>query len=113
MCIRDRLCSTYFSNLLGIVENHLCDCLGHLDLFKRYAAKQGICINISCENDYLQKVLEAAISHGIGIEINTSGVRYGIGCMPSLDVLKLYSQLHGEIDVYKRQLHIIRRNPAV
>lgn len=42
-------------------------------------------------------MLEAAISHGIGIEINTSGVRYGIGCMPSLDVLKLYSQLHGEI----------------
>lgn len=93
----DRLCNTYFSNLLGIVENHLCDCLGHLDLFKRYAARQGIHINIPCENDYLQKVLKTAISHGIGIEINTSGVRYGIGCMPSLEVLKLYSKLHGEI----------------
>ena len=93
----DRLYNTYFSYLLEIIEHNLCDCLGHLDLFKRYAARQGISLNISCENDYLQKVLQEAISHGIGIEINTSGIRQGIGCMPSLDVLKLYSQLHGEI----------------
>lgn len=91
------LYNNYFSSLLEIIKNNLCDCLGHLDLFKRYAAKQGISLNVPCENDYLQKVLKEAISHGIGIEINTSGIRYKIGCMPSLDILKLYSQLHGEI----------------
>lgn len=93
----DRLYDTYFSYLLEIIENHLCDCIGHLDLFKRYAARQGISLNISLDNDYLQKVLKSAIAHGIGIEINTSGIRHGIGCMPSLDVLKFYAQLHGEI----------------
>ncbi|MDQ9761584.1 hypothetical protein RFZ45_22490, partial [Acinetobacter baumannii] len=66
----EQLCHSYFSCLLEIIEHNLCDCLGHLDLFKRYAARQGISLNISCENDYLQKVLQEAISHGIGIEIN-------------------------------------------
>jgi len=72
--------------------------LGHFDLLKRY-------IPYGCEkqvfNDHFD-VIEATFKHlislGKGIEVNTSGFRYGLGqTHPTLDFLKLYRALGGEV----------------
>ena len=68
--------------------------LGHVDLIKRYA-------DLYPSNhfhDALKDILTLVISRGKGIEINTSGVRYGLPtAMPSPDILKLYKECGGEI----------------
>ena len=68
--------------------------LGHVDLVKRYTKKP-------CDNPFhseLTEIFNIIIPEGKGIELNTSGVRYGLtNGMPSDDILKLYKQCGGEI----------------
>lgn len=68
--------------------------LGHADLVKRYTKQH-------CDNpfhDELRAIFNIIIPEGKGIELNTSGVRYGLTSgMPSDDILKLYKQCGGEI----------------
>lgn len=68
--------------------------LGHVDLIKRYSDKQPT----AHFHDELAAIFNEIIPAGKGIELNTSGVRYGLShAMPSDDVLKLYKQCGGEI----------------
>ena len=54
-----------------------------------------------CDNnfhDVLREIFNVIIPEGKGIELNTSGVRYGLANgMPSDDILNLYKQCGGEI----------------
>ena len=46
----------------------------------------------------IEEILKTAIADGKGIEVNTSSHRYGLtDTMPSMNILKLYRQLGGEI----------------
>src|SRR3712207_7413360 len=48
--------------------------------------------------DILQVILNKLISRGIGIEINTSGLRNSLKDIhPKIEILKLYKSLGGEI----------------
>ena len=48
--------------------------------------------------DKIKQILEVVISNNKGIEINTSCYRYNIGdLMPSINIIKLYKELGGEI----------------
>ena len=48
--------------------------------------------------DIIETILKKLIDKGKGIEINTAGLRYGMGAPnPDLPVLKLYHDLGGEI----------------
>ncbi|KAA0964975.1 histidinol-phosphatase HisJ family protein [Sporosarcina sp. ANT_H38] len=85
----------YYSELLYCVKNYKqFNILGHVDLVKRYAQK-------TCANPFhneLTAIFNVIIPEGKGIELNTSGVRYGLtNGMPSDDILKLYKQCGGEI----------------
>lgn len=85
----------YYDELLYCVKNYKqFSILGHIDLVKRYTLKH-------CENnfhDVLQEIFKVIIPEGKGIELNTSGVRYGLeNGMPSDDILKLYKECGGEI----------------
>ncbi|MCZ2257838.1 histidinol-phosphatase HisJ family protein [Sporosarcina sp. G11-34] len=85
----------YYDELLYCVKNYKkFSVLGHVDLVKRYSLKD-------CENsfhDILREMFEVIIPDGKGIELNTSGVRYGMAnALPSEDILKLYKQCGGEI----------------
>ena len=75
------------------------DVVGHLNLIDRYINfKSNDPLNIGDYRDILKKVLEKIISMGKGIEINTSGYRYGINsCLPNIEIIKLYKELGGEI----------------
>ena len=85
----------YYAELLDCVKNFKrFNILGHIDLVKRYTQK-------SCDNpfhDEITEIFNIIIPEGKGIELNTSGVRYGLANgMPSDDILKLYKKCGGEI----------------
>lgn len=86
----------YYEELLYCVKNFKqFSILGHVDLVKRYSLLE------HCDNnfhDILKEIFNVIIPEGKGIELNTSGVRYGMpNNLPSDDILKLYKQCGGEI----------------
>lgn len=86
--------ATYYEQLLYCIQ-HFDDfsVLGHLDLVKRY--KEG---SNSDFHEVITEILKLVIAKGKGIELNTSGFRYGLDSgMPSNDILQLYRELGGEI----------------
>ncbi len=57
----------------------------------------------------LDQILRTIISKGKGIEINTSGFRYGLGVLhPGIDLLKRYKELGGTIITFGSDTHKIR-----
>lgn len=72
--------------------------VGHLDYIDRYIPETH---GMPSFNEYslmVESVLELIIKNGKGIEINTSGLRYGLGTFhPKIEILKLYKELGGEI----------------
>lgn len=71
--------------------------IGHLDIVKRY--NEGV---LSLPKDLFVEgatpVLKKLISMGKGIEVNTSGLRQGLGeTLPSTEILAKYRELGGEI----------------
>lgn len=85
----------YYDELFTCIKNFKnFNVLGHVDLIKRYSSEQPA-------NDFhemLTAIFKEIIPAGKGIELNTSGVRYGLPhAMPSNDVLKLYKECGGEI----------------
>ncbi|MGE5633533.1 MAG: histidinol-phosphatase HisJ family protein [Caulobacteraceae bacterium] len=92
-------CSMYLTQLKQLIAWNNFDCIGHLDLIKRYSVgTYGRNISLVCQYDLLREVLKAAIVKGKGIEINTSGLRQTPReTMPGLDVLRLYKELGGEV----------------
>lgn len=95
----EEVCSIYLQQLKELIYWNNFDCIGHLDLIKRYSAavyKKNI--SLASQYELLKEVLQLAIRSGKGIEINTSGLRQAPKeTMPGLDVLKLYRDLGGEI----------------
>ncbi|GKV54722.1 phosphatase [Sporosarcina sp. NCCP-2222] len=91
----DEASAIYYEELLHCVKHFdSYSLLGHIDLIKRYAKEKAS----SDFHDVLRQIFEVIIPAGKGIELNTSGVRYGLDCgLPSEDVLKLYKQCGGEI----------------
>ena len=87
-----------------LIELSLIDCfdvMAHIGYPVRYARKAGFNVEINTETygEKLAKVLKNLIERGRGIEINCSGFRNSLvnGSMPTVDVLKLYKDLGGEI----------------
>lgn len=94
----EKMTERYLKELLELVQCNCYDCLGHMDLPKRYAYRQGKKICLSAYDERVEEILKKIISSGHGIEINTSGLRQGVqSCFPSLELLKRYVELGGEI----------------
>lgn len=74
---------------------------GHLDYIIRYIPKEFGVLKDYSYADYaalLDEVLKTLIYYGKGIEINTAGLKYGLGyCHPKKEVLKRYLELGGEL----------------
>ena len=88
----------YFNEIYYLVQNYSNYCvLGHLDMMKRYDEKDGY--NPFVENkEIITKILKRVIADGKGIELNTSSIKYKLDdLMPSIDILKLYLELGGEV----------------
>lgn len=98
----------YFEEMLEDVQKiKSYDVLGHMDYMARYSS-QGV-KSYSCDDymDVIDEILKQVISDGKGIELNTSGLKYGMGfAHPHKKILKRYRELGGEIITVGADGHI-------
>ena len=95
---REDYCFKYLDELKSLVQWNRFDCIGHLDLVKRYASQYDVKVNFMDYREKLEEIFKILIKNGKGIEINTSGLRqHAKECLPGLDIVKFYRQLGGEI----------------
>lgn len=74
------------------------DSLGHIDVVRRYLNSGEKEFSYIKYKDELYHILKTLISMGKGLELNTSGIRYGLSDFhPLTDILGLYRSLGGEI----------------
>lgn len=91
--------TTYFEEILKNIE--ACpkfNVYGHIDYISRYGMYENNSLEYKDYSDLIDSCLKSLIEKNKGIEVNTSGFRYGINCTyPSLTILKRYKELGGEI----------------
>ena len=91
----------YFRQVAALAAGGDFDVLGHLDLVKRDAHKYGKQYDgPGPYADLIRTALRSVVDRGKGIEINTSSLYKGEGMpepCPSLEVLRWYRELGGEI----------------
>lgn len=96
---------SYFENVLENIRS--CsnfDVYGHLDYIIRYIPTNQDDYNESYKYkwtdyfDIIDCILKELIEQGKGIEVNTSGLKYGLQSPnPCFEIIKRYRELHGEI----------------
>jgi len=92
------LTERYFREYAELGRAGCCDVLGHLGYTKRYMARAGFRFDIMQFEPLIRDVFRVIIPKGIGIEVNTSGLRDALGeFIPTPEVLKLYREMGGEI----------------
>ena len=102
-------CNKYLDELKSLVEWNKFDCVGHIDLIKRYASRFKIKADLMSYRERLELVLKKVITNGKGIEVNTSGLRQSAGeCLPGFSIIRLYRQLGGEIITVGSDAHTAR-----
>ncbi len=96
---QEQFTMAYYEELLGVVERfHGYSVIAHLDLIRRYDPTPGGPLPFSAVRDIVAEILSRVIADGHGIEVNTSGWRYGLdGPQPTDEVLLLYRDLGGRI----------------
>lgn len=89
----------YYDELTELVSCGYFDVVGHINYQVRYmSASARNRIDLSIYYDRLSEILKIAAEKGRGIEINTSGLRRGLGdILPSLEVVRMFRNAGGEI----------------
>lgn len=88
----------YFEELLRAARSGLGQILGHFDLIKRHGVRHYGAFDPADFEDEIRPVLAAAVEHGVGLEINTSGLRQVPGePYPGPTLLGWYHDLGGEV----------------
>ena len=84
----------YFSSIIENLETfHDFDIYGHLDYVVRYGPNKDKNYTYETYKDLFDRMLDLLLENGIGIEINTGGIRYGLKELhPCTDVLKRYRE---------------------
>jgi len=91
--------SMYFEEILQNIKLVEKFCVyGHLDFIPRYWRTGDNSLVYEDYKDIIDSILKALIEKGKGVEVNTSGIRYGLNTVhPQLSILKRYKELGGEI----------------
>ena len=104
----------YFNEVLENIKLYKeeFDVYGHIDYVIRYVMKYyGNDINRINYNDFkeiLDEILLSLINSNKGIEINTSGIRYGLGYPhPNIEIINRYKELGGKIITIGSDAHRI------
>ncbi len=86
----------YFESELNCALLYDCyDSYGHLDYAMRYGPGKNSEFTYEKYADVLDPLLEAIIKKGKVIEINSSGIRKGVGPNPAISIIKRYKELGG------------------
>lgn len=93
------LLGLYFDEVLEMAEWGRFDVLGHLTYPLRYIQGDfGIKIDMSRYENIIEEIFRTLVKNGMGIEINSSGLRQKIGVtMPDKHYVSLYKKCGGEI----------------
>lgn len=96
---RDEMQDLYFKTVYENVKKFdSFSVYGHLDFITRYGGAKYRGMNIGNHIEIIDKILREIISKGKGIEINTSGYRYGENRVyPDFEIIRRYFELGGEI----------------
>lgn len=74
------------------------DVYGHLDYVVRYGPNKNKFYRYETYQDIIDEILKALIERGKGIELNTGGLKYGLGHPnPTEEILARYHDFGGEI----------------
>lgn len=89
----------YFQSIIETTNNFKdYDTYGHLDYIIRYGVYNDNSLIYDDFTDVIDELLLNIISSGKGIELNTSGYRYGLDAIhPNINIVKRYKELGGEI----------------
>ena len=98
----------YFETVLKNIETYdKFNVFGHLDYVTRYGGSKFDEMDLEEHRDIIIKILETLISKGKGLEINTSGYRYGENRVyPRVEILKKYFELGGKIITIGSDAHV-------
>lgn len=98
----------YFEEMLQDVQKiKSYDVLGHLDYIVRYSNQGSKGFDLNDYIDIIEEILKQVIAHGKGIEMNMSGLKYGLGAPhPQPEIIKRYRELGGEIITVGADGHI-------
>lgn len=97
----------YFKEVLENIKLYSeFDVYGHLDYVVRYGGYTDKKIEYDEFYEILDAILEKLIKKDKGIEINTSGIRYGLNTPhPNIDIIKRYKELGGKIITVASDAH--------
>ena len=89
----------FFCDTLAHLKTTGCyDSMGHLDYVIRYVPKEKEAYSMADYTDQVDECLKYLISHGKALEVNSGGYKAGLNAPhPSLDILKRYRELGGEL----------------
>jgi histidinol-phosphatase (PHP family) len=89
----------YFEEILKNIDTCKDFCVyGHLDYITRYGMYEDNSLKYADYAELIDEILKKIIEKGKGIEVNTSGFRYGIeNVYPQKDIIKRYKDFGGEI----------------
>ena len=100
--------SAHLVEMLQNVRDFDCfDVLGHIDYIIRYGPYEDRRIHVYEFDDLLSAIFKTLVEKGKGIEVNTSGFRYGFGhAHPHIDILRKYRETGGEIITIGSDAHM-------
>jgi len=100
----------YLENMLSLVREHnYFHVLGHLDMLLRHAPFDNRSMEKEEYYPLIDDILRTLIDSGRGIEVNTSGYRYGLNNPhPSWGIIRRYKELGGEIITCGSDGHYLR-----
>lgn len=105
------LMDAYADELIELAGMDFFDVMAHVGYTIRYMRRDGfnVSFDLTTFGDKIEHLLKTLIERGKGIEINCSGFRMEKigGPTPTVDVLKLYRQLGGEIITIGSDAHRI------
>ncbi len=88
----------YLKEILQCIPKYNFSVYGHLDFISRYSGYNNPFIYYKDFEYLYDEILKALIKNKKGLEVNTSGLRYGINSFyPHKDILKRYKALGGTI----------------
>lgn len=99
----------YYNDIYACIEGfNNFDILAHIDYIDRYFDNYNSMPKLDEYLPLVEKILKLIIKNGKGIEVNTSGIRYGLDYFhPKKSILKLYKDLGGEIITIGSDAHSI------
>ena len=104
---------SYMDELLELAELPSFDVMAHIGYPVRYIRKAGFSSNMNMEThgDGLKALLKKLIENGKGIEINCAGYRnrYLNDSVPTLDILRMYKDMGGEVITVGSDAHKINQ----